>query len=218
MKMIILLERMARGKSTKRHIRYIYIPLLPGVCRVKRMIMIWSMISSLQIFFSPTPGKKKKVFGPLCDSLCVPVVKVGPTKNLLDCVRGWGSGSDPGWHSFCDFCSTAKAETAAWASEPAFKPLALISSVSSRIPSSVPANSFWSRPPLWSRCRHLPSRRATRGTSLVGPWTLSRSCGGTCHTKCMTGSVLSFHYFRGEGDICWWRCQTVQSLSVFYED
>lgn len=40
MKIIILLERMAGGKSTKRHIRYIYIPLLPGVCRVKRMIMI----------------------------------------------------------------------------------------------------------------------------------------------------------------------------------
>lgn len=202
MKMIILLERMAGGKSTKKA-HQIHIHTL-----IARRVQSEENDNDLKhdfkftvvVFFShPRKKKKKKVCGPLCDSLCVPVVKVGPTKNLLDCVRGWGSGSDSGWHSFCDFCSTAKAETAAWASEPAFKPLALISSVSSRIPSSVPANSFWSRPPLWRRCRHLPSRRATRGTSPVGPWTRSRSCGGTCHTKCMTGSALSFHYFRRRG-------------------
>lgn len=143
------------------------------------------------------------------------VVQVGRIKNLLDCVQGWGSASDPGCHSSCDFCPTAKAETAAWASEAAFKALARISSVFSRIPSWVPANFSWSQLPLWPRLRRLPSRRATRGTSPTGRWTQSRSCGGTCHTKCMPGSVLSFCYFSGEGDLCWRRfwtgSQTVHS-------
>lgn len=121
---------------------------------------------------------------------CPSVVQVGEINNLLDCVRGWGSASGLGWHSFGDFCPTAKAETAAWASEPAFKALARISSVSARIPSSVPANFSWSQPPLWPLLRRHPSRRATRGTLPMGRWTQSHSCGGTCHTKCMVGSTL----------------------------
>lgn len=126
------------------------------------------------------------------------VVKAERTKNLLDCVRGWGSASGLGWHSYCDFCPTAKAETAAWASEPALKALARIFSISSRVPSSVPANFSWSQLPLWPRLRRHPSRQATRGTSPAGRWTQSRSCGGTCHTKCIAGLIVSFPYFRGE--------------------